>query len=174
MKLVIVPASLTQGANYNATQQYNNDISVKDNRQKMGRSKNLNLPALNQAINGNFNNLEFHFICTKAMSSFPITFYFKEVKHIDTNRVVIAGTFHEDSNNNSFNGSVEYSFNKGTFYQVNFYGQGSVRRLYPMTLDIKDSEYKKTAYDFLNFVSNYLYSVEDYQTNVNNKNYATP
>ena len=119
-------------------------------------------------------NLEFHFICAKTETSrFPITFYFKEIKNINNNRVVIGGAFQREGEK-SFNGSVEYSFKKGTFYQVNFYGNGSVRRLFPMTLDIKDTEYKKTAYGFLNFVSNYLYSVEDYQTNVNNKNYANP
>jgi len=162
-------AALTQGANYNAGQQYDSNITTANNRQRMDRSEKLNLPALNQAINGNFPNLEFHFICEKAGMRFPITFYFKEVKYIDNNKVVIGGTFYRQINNELYNGSVEYSFNKGTFYQVNFYGQGSVRRLYPMTLDVKDATYKQTAYNFLNFISNYLYSVEDYQTNVNNK-----
>ena len=167
-------AALTKGANYNATQQYDNDISVDKNMKKMDRSKNLNLPALNQAINGNFKNLEFHFIIRPKTETdnYPIIFYFKEIKYIDNTKIVIAGVFYRQINNKSFNGSVEYNFDKGTFYQVNFYGGGSIRRVYPMTLNIKIPEYKKVAYDFLNFVSKYLYSVEDYQTNVNNTNYS--
>ena len=163
-------ASLTQGANYNARQQYNNDVSIEKNRQKIDRSRDLTLSALNNAIKNNFSILDFHFIAEKMGLSFTISFNFKEIKFIDKNRVVMGGIFNRKSSNETYKGSVEYSFNNGSFYQVNFYGQGSVRRLFPMTLDIKSPEYKKTAYDFLTFISNYLYSVEDYQTNVN-KNY---
>jgi hypothetical protein len=163
-------AALARGANDNATNQFNNDTSTDSNRNKMAKSENLILPALNKAIADNFQNLEFHFICEKAGAHFPITFFFKQIKYIDVKRVVIGGIRYREINNETYNCSIEYNFNTSTFYEVKFYGGGSIRRIYPLQLDTKKVEYKTMSYNFLSFISNYLYSVEDYQTNINNHN----
>ena len=122
-------------------------------------SKQFDLPATNDAINSNFNNLELHFICEET----NLTFYFKEIKYIDDEIMVMSGTFYRETGNDYYDGYVEYCINQKievdkSFWCVNFYGQGTIKRLYPLTL--ADDENKEIAYNFLGFISQNLKDVK--------------
>ena len=125
---------------------------------KIDISKQFDLPVLNQAINGNFNNLELHFICGLAGRSYPTIFTFREIKFLDDKKVVIGGTFSELDKKTS-NGTVEYRFKKGKFCRKN-YRACSVIRLHEMRLDIWIPENKSTADSFIDFLLKYLEKVE--------------
>jgi len=167
-------ASLASGANYNANNQLSKNANIIKNQQKYDKSHKTILPALNQSIKGNFADLKLLFYMEKmgGISGCTISFLFDEVSYIDFNRVVLKGNITESTNYepNSRNGSIEYNFKTGTFYEVKFYGQGSIRRTNAMRIDTNSPGNVKTTQQFLTFISNYLYSVEDYQTNINKQN----
>jgi|GEM_PF-2230714 len=162
-------AALAQGANYNASiDNKNNNVNAK---QKMASSEAMILSAINQAIHDNFPTLLLTFIETKkdTHTSYPIDFAFQELRSITNKRFVMYGTINI-AYREKIRGCIEYQFKSGKFYRVNFYGNGTIRRINPLEIDW---ETKNEVYRFLTFMSNYLYATEDYENNVN-VNGSTP
>jgi len=162
-------AALAQGANYNASiDNKNNNINAKN---KMDKAQRLRLPALNQAISDNFDGLYMIFIETdrKSHMSYTVRFQLEEIIHSDMERFVMYGKI-RIANENPKQGRIEYQFKSGKFYRVNFYGNGTIRRINPLEIDW---ETKDEVYRFLTFMSIYLYAIEDYENHVN-VNGSTP
>jgi hypothetical protein len=80
-------AALTYGANYNANDEIDRNINVNYNMDKINRSQELTLPALNQAINDNFPNLKIQFRENIMQLWCTLLFNFSEITYIDNNRI---------------------------------------------------------------------------------------
>ena len=158
----------TYEANHNDNYEINRNINVNYNMDKINRTQELNLPALSQAINDNFPNLMIQFRETIMGLWCTLLFSFSEITYIDKNRMVMKGDL-SPAGKNFHHGYIEYNFPKDSFYEVHFYGRGSIRRIYKMIKETALPENEALTNKFLSFISNYLYSQEDYQTNVNNK-----
>ena len=156
-------AALTHGANYNAQ---NNFIKTKNPNAKikMGKSENLTNIALSQAINDNFPILKLEFIehNDKTNRSYPVDFRFKGVKYLDNERVVLLGDLTVSLNPFGV-GTIEYQFNTQSFYRVSYSDKTTrSRKIHSLIVDNTD-----VANNLMSFIANYMYSKEDYETNIN-------
>lgn len=156
-------AALTHGANYNAQQDYMNTRN-QNARSKMGASENLTLKALSLAIHDNFPNLNLEFVehNEKTNQSYPVDLSFSDVKYIDNERVVLHGNLTVSLRPFGV-GAIEYNFNTQDFYRMS-YSDKTTRSRKLHTLIPHNEE---TINNMLVFISKYLYSREDYETNVN-------
>ena len=157
-------AALAHGANYNASMSkiQNTDDNATT---KMNKSNNIRLQSLSLAIHDNFPSLRLNFIeRDKANQFYTVVFDYQNIKLIDKTRFIMGGDM-VVSDRKKTKGNIEFNFNTQSFYRVQFYGNGSVRRMYQMMMD---SDYKQVFNDLLSFVSSFMYSEEDYETNVNN------
>lgn len=155
-------AALTHGANYNAQKDYMNTRNP-NARSKMGASANLTLKSLSLAINDNFPNLNLEFVehNEKTNQSYPVDLRFTNVKYIDNERIVLHGNLTVSLKPFGI-GAIEYNFNTKEFYRVS-YSDKTTRSRKLHTL-IPHNE--NTINDVLAFVSKYLYSRDEYETNV--------
>ena len=156
-------AALPHGANYNAQQDYMNNKN-QNARTKMGCSENLTIKALSLAISDNFPNLSLEFVehNEKTKQSYPVDLKFTDVKYIDNERIVLHGQLIVSLKPFGI-GAIEYNFNTQSFYRVS-YSDKTTRSRKLHTLVPHNQE---TINNVLAFVSNYLYSREDYETNIN-------
>ena len=156
-------AALAHGANYNAQQDYNTNRN-QNARIKMKNAEGLTIPALTQAIKSNFPSLVLEFVehNDKTNRSYPVDFTFNSVKYIDKERIVLEGYLDMPTSIPSGNGTIEYQFNTQTFYRVSYSDRTTrSRRIHTMISHNID-----VANDFLSFVTNYLYSTEDFEHSV--------
>ncbi|MBR4389843.1 MAG: hypothetical protein IKT00_11765 [Prevotella sp.] len=139
-------------------------------RTKMGGSENLTMKALSLAIHDNFPNLNLEFVehNEKTNQSYPVDLRFTDIKYIDNERVVLHGQL-TMSLRPFGTGAIEYNFNTQDFFRVS-YSDKTTRSRKLHTL-IPHNE--KVINNLLTFISNYLYSREDYETNIN-VNGSTP
>ena len=130
----------------------------------MGSSKNLTLKALSLAISDNFSNLTLEFVehNEKTKQSYPVDLKFTDVKYIDNERIVLHGQLVVSLESFGIS-AIEYNFNTQSFYRVS-YSDKTTRSRKLHTLIPHNQE---TINAVLAFVSNYLYSREDYENNVN-------
>jgi hypothetical protein len=161
-------AALVYGANYNARTQKRNGMKVSKNLSKEKKSDSILLPSLNQVIKDNFQNLNLQFSQIRMQMEAPVYFRFEEIKYIDKARFVLKGEL-KRGNEDEHNGYIEYNFRHQTFYEVKFYGSGNIRRIYPMEIENQIPDNYELYKEFLKFITNYLYSQEDYKTEVDNK-----
>lgn len=155
-------AALAHGANYNAQQDYFQNRNV-NSRSKMDRGEVVTLDALSLSIRDNFPNLLLEFVeKNKATNrAYPVDLHFTEVKYIDKERCVLKGKLYVASK--SFGvGTIEYNFNTQEFYRVS-YSDKTTRSRKLHTLIIHN---KEEMNNLLTFISNYLYTCEDYEHNI--------
>lgn len=131
---------------------------------KMGSSENLTMKALSLAIHDNFPNLNFEFIerNEKTNQAYPVDLKFTDVKYIDNERVVFHGQLTVSLRPFGI-GAIEYNFNTQTFYRVSYSDKTSHSRKLHTLIPHNEEQIKLV----LTFISNYFYSREDYETNVN-------
>lgn len=162
-------AALIHGANYNAQQDYMNSRNP-NARTKMGSSENITLKALSLAIHDNFPNLNLEFVehNEKTNQSYPVDLRFTDVKYIDNERVILHGQLTVSLRPFGI-GAIEYNFNTQDFYRVSYSDKTTrSRKLHTLIPHNED-----VINNLLTFISNYLYSREDYETNIN-VNGSTP
>ncbi|MCR5423415.1 MAG: hypothetical protein K6E93_01475 [Bacteroidales bacterium] len=155
-------AALPHGANYNAmmSKLQNGD---KNALSKMDVSNQSRIYAITQSIKDNFPSLQLHFIeRDKANQFYSVSFTFLEMSVLNDDRFVRKGNVAISSKKEKA-GYIEFSFQQQSFYRVNFYGGGSIRRIYPLMLD---NDYKELFKSFLTFITNIGYSEKDYENNV--------
>lgn len=156
-------AALTHGANYNAQQDYMNSRNP-NARTKMGGSENITMKALSLAIHDNLPNLNLEFVehNEKTNQSYPVDLRFTDVKYIDNERVVLHGQLTVSLRPFGI-GAIEYNFNTQDFYRVSYSDKTTrSRKLHTLIPHNED-----VINNLLTFISNYLYSREDYETNIN-------
>ena len=130
---------------------------------KANKSNNLNLPVLTRAINDNFPNLMLPFMEEGAGMFYSVVLYFQEIAFVNSERFVLKGKLTISGSNTQI-GCIEYNFSTGKFYRVIVMANGAIRR----TKEIEIDPDGKPLFDnLLTFMSNYLYSTEDYENNVN-------
>ena len=130
----------------------------------MGKSENITMDALSIAIHDNFPNLTLEFVehNDKTNRSYPVDLSFRKVKYIDKERIVLHGQLMV-SLKPFGEGAIEYNFNTQKFYRVSYSDKTTrSRKLHTLMVDNQEIINK-----MLYFISNYLYSTEDYETNVN-------
>ena len=156
-------AALAHGANYNAQQDYMNN-KKQNARTKMGYSENLRMKALSLAIHDNFPNLSFEFVehNEKTNTSYPVDLSYTDVKYIDNERIVFHGQLTVSLKPFGI-GAIEYNFNTQNFYRVSYSDKTTRSR----KLHTLFSHNQGITNKVLTFISNYLYSCEDYEANIN-------
>lgn len=162
-------AALAHGANYNAQQDYFQNRNV-NSRSKMDKSEITRLSALSLAINDNFPNLTLEFVEKNKSTNmaYSVNLHFNEVKYIDKERFVLKGYLDVASKRYGI-GTIEYNFNTQEFYRVSYSDKTTrSRRLHTLI-----AHNQNVINNLLSFISNYLYSTEDYENNIN-VNGATP
>lgn len=155
-------AALPHGANYNAmmSKLQNSDSNAVS---KMDAANQVRLQAVTQSIHDNFPSLKLHFIeRDKANQYYSVEFGFTEMKTMNDDRFVMKGDI-TISGQQTKQGYIEFSFQQQSFYRVNFYGGGSIRRIYQLMLD---NDYEDTFRELLSFVTNIGYSEKDYENNI--------
>ena len=155
-------AALPHGANYNAMQSklQNSDSNAVS---KMDAANQKRLVAITQSIHDNFPSLKLHFIeRDKANQFYSVEFSFSEIKVLNDDRFVMKGSV-SISGQHEKQGYIEFSFQQQSFYRVNFYGGGSIRRIYPLMLD---SDYNELFKSLLTHITNVGYAEKDYEHNV--------
>lgn len=162
-------AALTHGANYNAQQDYMNSRNP-NARTKMGVSENISMKALSLAIHDNFPNLNLEFVehNEKTNQSYPVDLRFIDVKYIDNERAVLHGELTVSLRPFGI-GAIEYNFNTQDFYRVSYSDKTTRSRKLHTLIPHNEEEIN----NLLTFISNYLYSREDYEKNIN-VNGSTP
>ncbi len=156
-------AALAHGANYNAQQDYFQNRNV-NSRSKMDKSEITRLKALSLAINDNFPNLVLEFVEMNKSTNmaYSVNLHFNEVKYIDKERFVLKGYLDVASKQYGI-GTIEYNFNTQEFYRVSYSDKTTrSRRLHTLI-----AHNQNVINDLLSFISNYQYSTEDYENNVN-------
>lgn len=156
-------AALAHGANYNAQQDYFQNRNV-NSRSKMDKSEITRLKALSLAINDNFPNLVLEFVEKNKSTNmaYSVNLHFNEVKYIDKERFVLKGYLDVASKQYGI-GTIEYNFNTQEFYRVSYSDKTTrSRRLHTLI-----AHNQNVINDLLSFISNYQYSTEDYENNVN-------
>lgn len=155
-------AALTHGANYNAKidkKNSNNPNAIG----KANASNKMKLPTLTQALHDNFPNIVLPFMEEGMNEFYGVVLDFQDVAYIDNNRLVLKGKL-TVSGYKSQVGCIEYNFSTGLFYRVIVMANGAIRR----TKEIEMDPDGKPMFDkLLTFISNYLYSCEDYENEVN-------
>ena len=156
-------AALTHAANYNAKIDYRQNSNV-NARSKMAKSETITLDAISLAIRDNFPNLVLEFVEENNATNraYPVDLYFAQVKYIDKDRCVLLGKL--DVAEKPFGaGTIEYNFNTQEFYRVSYSDKTTrSRRLHSLIVHNKE-----VVNELLTFISDYLYSTEDYENNVN-------
>ena len=115
-------------------------------------------PAITQNIQDKFPLLKLHFIeRDKANQFYSVVFSFSEMKVLNEDRFVMKGNL-SISGEEPKQGYVEFNYQQQLFYRVNFYGNGTVRRIYLLMMD---NDYEDVFQSFLSFVSNIGYSEKD-------------
>ena len=130
----------------------------------MDKSETMKLEVLSKAIDDNFPNLVLEFVeINKATHmAYTVNLCFSDVKYIDTERIVLKGKLDVASKPSSV-GTIEYNFNTQEFYRVSYSDKTTrSRRLHTLIIHNED-----VAKNLLTFISNYLYSTEDYENDVN-------
>ena len=131
---------------------------------KMNVDDSLRLKSLNSAIHSSSPNLELNFIeRDKANQFYSVVLLFNEIKYVDRDRFVMSGQL-SICGRKPENGYIEFNFKTQMFYRVRFYTSGTVRRIFPLRMD---NNYTSVFKNFLSFVTNFLYSEEDYENRVN-------
>lgn len=156
-------AALAHGANYNAQQDYFQNRNV-NSRSKMDKSEITRLKALSLAINDNFPNLVLEFVEKNKSTNmaYSVNLHFNEVKYIDKERFVLKGYLDVASKQYGI-GTIEYNFNTQEFYRVSYSDKTTrSKRLHTLI-----AHNQNVINDLLSFISNYQYSTEDYENNVN-------
>ena len=154
--------ALPHGANYNAMQSklQNADSNAIS---KIDSANQTRLPAITQSIHDNFPSLILHFIeRDKANQYYSVEFSFSEMKVLNDDRFVMKG-YISISGQQEKQGYIEFSFQQQSFYRVNFYGGGSIRRIYPLMLD---NDYNELFKSLLMHITNIGYAEKDYEHNV--------
>ncbi len=144
-------AVLPHCTNYNAirNKSQNKDTNAADQE----RSK-----AITQSILDFFPSLKLHYIeRDKANQFYSVEFSFLEMRAFENDRFVMKGNL-SISGVEPKQGYVEFNYQQQSFYRVNFYGKGTVRRIYPLMMD---NDYEDVFQSFLSFVSNIRYSEKD-------------
>ena len=161
-------AALTHGANYNAMTDKitNNNPNAMS---KADRSNNVKLAAITMAVNDNFPNLILPFMEEGNGEFYSVVLDFNDVASIDASRFVLRGKL-TISGKRTQTGCVEYNFSSGSFYRVIIMANGAIRRTKQIAMD---PDGKDTFDRLLTFMSNYVYSREDYENEVN-VNGSTP
>lgn len=155
-------AALPHGANYNAMQSklQNSDSNAVS---KMDVSNQKRMSAITLSIHDNFPNLVLNFIeRDKANQYYSVVFHFNEMMTMNDERFVMKGDV-EISGQGRKQGYIEFNFQQKSFYRVNFYGNGSIRRIYTLMID---NDYIESFNSILSFISNIVYSEKDYEHNV--------
>ena len=94
---------------------------------------------------------------------YSVVLYFEEMAFVNFERFVLKGKLTISGSNTQI-GCIEYNFSTGNFYRVIVMANGAIRR----TKEIEIDPDGKPLFDnLLTFMSNYLYSTEDYENNVN-------
>ena len=156
-------AALPHGANYNAMQSKFQNADSNAVR-KMDSANQTRLPAITQSIHDNFPSLKLHFIeRDKANQYYSVEFSFSEMKVLNDDRFVMKGDI-SISGQQQKQGYIEFSFQQQSFFRVNFYGGGSIRRIYPLMLD---NDYNELFKSLLTHITNIGYAEKDYEHNVN-------
>ena len=130
----------------------------------MGVSENLTLEALSLAIKDNFPNLILEFVehNNDTNRSYPVDLEFTTVKFVNKERIVLQGQLIVSLKPFGV-GTIEYNFNTQEFYRVSYSDKTTrSRKLHSLIVHNTD-----VANSVLAFISNYLYSMEDYETTVN-------
>lgn len=129
----------------------------------MGASANLTLKALSLALHDKFPNLNLEFVehNEKTNQSYPVDLRFTDVKYIDNERFVLHGNLTVSLRPFGI-GVIEYNFNTEEFYRVSYSDKTTHSRKLHALIPHNES----TINDMLAFVSNYLYSRDEYETNV--------
>ena len=160
--------ALTHGANYNAM----TDKITNNNPNAMSKADNPNnvkLAAITMAVNDNFPNLILPFMEEGNGEFYSVVLDFNDVASIDASRFVLRGKL-TISGKSTQTGCVEYNFSSGSFYRVIIMANGAIRRTKQIAMD---PDGKDTFDRLLTFMSNYVYSREDYENEVN-VNGSTP
>ncbi len=156
-------AALTHAVNYNAKIDYRQNSNV-NARSKMAKSETITLDAISLAIRDNFPNLVLEFVEENNATNraYPVDLYFAQVKYIDKDRCVLLGKL--DVAEKPFGaGTIEYNFNTQEFYRVSYSDKTTrSRRLHSLIVHNKE-----VVNELLTFISDYLYSTEDYENDVN-------
>ena len=150
-------AALPHGANYNAAMSkvQNKDVNAIS---KMDAANKIRLSAITQSIHDNFPTLKLHFIeRDKANQYYSVEFLFSEMKTFEEDRFVMKGNL-SISSEEPKEGYIEFNYQKQSFYRVNFYGKGTVRRIYSLMMD---NDYENDFQSFLSFISNIVYAEKD-------------
>lgn len=155
-------AALAHGANYNAIQSKLQGDDENANS-KINKSNQIRLDALTQSIASQCPELTFRFIeRDKANQFYTVVLSFREMSLCNDDRFVMKGDL-SISGNKPKMGYVEFNWNEQKFYRVNFYGGGSVRRLFPLMID---NDYRSAFISLLKHMVNFWYSEKDYEHNV--------
>lgn len=156
-------AALAHGANYNAKIDYRQNRNV-NSRSKMAKSETITLDAISLAIRDNFPNLVLEFVEENNATNraYPVDLYFAQVKYIDKDRCVLLGKLNV-AEKPFGTGTIEYNFNTQEFYRVSYSDKTTrSRRLHSLIVHNKE-----VVNELLTFISDYLYSTEDYENDVN-------
>ena len=133
-------------------------------KKKIFLGNNITLEALSLSIRDNFPNLILEFVEKNQDTNraYPVDLYFTEVKYINKERCILKGQL--DVASKPFGvGTIEYNFNTQEFYRVSYSDKTTrSRRLHTLIIHNED-----VAKQLLTFISNYLYSTEDYENDVN-------
>ena len=130
----------------------------------MDKSEITRLKALSLAINDNFPNLILEFVEKNKSTNmaYSVNLHFNEVKYIDKERFVLKGYLDVASKQYGI-GTIEYIFNTQEFYRVSYSDKTTrSRRLHSLIVHNKE-----VVNELLTFISDYLYSTEDYENDVN-------
>lgn len=76
------------------------------------------------------------------------------MKAFEDDRFVLKGNL-SISGEEPKEGYIEFNYKRQSFYRVNFYGKGTVRRIYQL---IMDNDYEDVFHSFLSFVGDIRYS----------------
>ena len=151
--------ALTHGANYNAQQDYDSTNNP-NARSKMSKAEEMTIPTLCKAISDNFPNLilEFVELNQNTRRGYGVDLTNISVKFIDHSRCVFQGQL-TVANKPFGKGTIEYQFNTGEFYRVSYSDKTTrSRKLHKLILHNVSQGQK-----LLSFISNYLYSPEDFE-----------
>lgn len=155
-------ATLPHGANYNAMK--NKEAGGDPNAvSKMNAADPLRLMSLNSAIHSNLPNLRLDFIERNSANQFySVVLNFNEIRYIDRVYFVMFGSMSIAGREPEM-GYIEFNFRTRMFYRVRLYASGTVRRIYPQSMN---KDYMSVFKNFLSFVTNFLYSDGDCENSV--------
>ena len=156
--------ALALGANFNAANQFNNDVSTEKNWNKVQRTNVVIISSMNHAIKTNFPNLTLYFRWYNSGHNAIVTkFEFNQVTNIDGDRMVMSGIFHQQSDPQQAKGSIEYNFSTEEFYKVNKRGTRTTPKMEALKYPPADAA---VVDRFIDYMTKYHNAVERYRNNV--------